>query len=193
MALGLITGSVVSNEISPSADCLLFQIFSRGVNHDSAEADKIDLFRDLFKGREDVFPRRFESAKSGKSGYQPECKHQWIRGLCRKPRVKCADCDSRDFTLVTDEVIWNHLVGCDLTKPRSTKDFTIGVYPLLSDETCWFLAVDFDKKTWQADISAFGETCRLHDVPVAIERSRSGNGAHAWLFFALYGIGGGGP
>jgi len=159
------------------------QTFSLSVNHNSAEADKIDLFRDLFKGREDVFPRRFESAKSGKSGYQPECQHQWIRGLCRKPRVKCADCDSRDFTPVTDEVIRNHLVGRDLTKPRSTKDFTIGVYPLLPDETCWFVAVDFDKKEWQKDVKAYVAACREKGVPVAVERSRSGSGAHIWLFF----------
>jgi superfamily II DNA or RNA helicase len=159
-------------------------IFSRGVSHDSAEADKIDLFRDLFKGREDVFPRRFESIKSGKSGYQPECKHQWIRGLCRKPRVKCADCDSRDFTPVTDEVIRNHLVGRDLTKPRSTKDFTIGVYPLLPDETCWFVAVDFDKKEWEKDVKVYVAACREQNVPIAVERSRSGRGAHTWLFFS---------
>jgi len=58
------------------------------------------------------------------------------------------------------------------------------VYPILPDETCWFLAADFDKKTWQEDVTAFVETCNKHGVPVAIERSRSGNGAHAWFFFA---------
>jgi len=155
-----------------------------GVNQDASEADKIELFKTLFSGREDVFPRRFESAKSGKSGYQPECKNQWVRGLCRKPKIKCADCESRDFVPVTDEVIRNHLVGRDLTTPRSTKDFTIGVYPLLPDETCWFIAIDFDKKEWQKDVEAYVDACRKQGVSVAVERSRSGNGAHIWIFFS---------
>lgn len=140
-----------------------------GVHHESPESEKIALFKQLFRGREDVFPRRFESAKSGKTGYQPECKNQWVRGLCRKPKIKCPDCEVRDFLPVTDEVIRNHLVGRDLTKPRSTKDFTIGVYPLLPDETCWFVAIDFDKKDWEQDVRAYVSACRKRKVPVAVE------------------------
>jgi superfamily II DNA or RNA helicase len=75
---------------------------------------------------------------------------------------------------VTDQLILDHLQGRHV----------MGVYPLLQDETCWFLAVDFDKSSWQQDVAAFAETCRSTGVPVAIERSRSGNGAHAWFFFA---------
>jgi hypothetical protein len=157
--------------------------FPFGVTHESSKEEKIALFRSLFRGREDVFPRRFESAKSGKSGYQPECRNQWIRGLCRKPAVKCAECDARDFMPISDEVIFNHLMGLDLSK-RSTKDFTIGVYPLLQDETCWFLAVDFDKETWKEDSKAYLEACNSFDVPAVLERSRSGNGGHIWIFFS---------
>lgn len=106
------------------------------------EADKIALFRSLFKGRTDVYPRRFESKKTGKSGYQPACSNEWIPGVCQKPKVKCGDCTHRKLLPVTDEVIRNHLMGRD----ARGYDFTIGIYPLLDDETCWFLAVDFDKK-----------------------------------------------
>ncbi|MFH1674291.1 MAG: DEAD/DEAH box helicase family protein [Pseudomonadota bacterium] len=159
------------------------QTFPVKVTSESPEKEKISLFRALFRGREDVFPRHFESAKSGKSGYQPECLNQWIRGLCRKPAVKCSDCDARDFIPISDEIIFNHLMGRDMSK-RSAKDFTIGVYPLLTDETCWFLAVDFDKESWMADSKAYMETCRHFNVPAVIERSRSGHGGHIWIFFS---------
>lgn len=145
-----------------------------------SESEKIMLFRSLFKGREDVYPRRFESRKTGKSGYQPACGNEWVPGICRKPKVKCAECEHRKLLAVTDTTIRNHLLGQDNTG----KDFTIGVYPLLENETCWFLAADFDKKDWAPDVKAFAETCRKLKVPVAIERSRSGNGAHAWIFFS---------
>jgi superfamily II DNA or RNA helicase len=150
------------------------------VTNHSSEQEKIRLFRNLFRGREDVYARRFESRKTGKSGYQPECRNEWIAGLCRKPAVKCGRCDHRHLIPVSDAVIRNHLMGSDL----AGKDFTIGVYPMLLDETCWFLAADFDKSTWSEDAQAFRETCELHAVPCCIERSRSGNGGHIWIFFS---------
>jgi hypothetical protein len=64
------------------------------------------------------------------------------------------------------------------------RDFTIGLYPLLTDETCWFLAADFDKSTWAEDIVSVREVCRARNIPAAVERSRSGNGAHLWIFFS---------
>jgi superfamily II DNA or RNA helicase/very-short-patch-repair endonuclease len=142
----------------------------------SAEA-KIALFRSLFRGRDDVYPRRFESRKSGKSGYAPACSNEWVRGICEKPRIKCAECPNRRFLPVTDEVIRWHLSGCDDAGQR----FVAGVYPMLLDETCFFLAVDFDKGGWLEDSSAFMETCRRMDVPAVLERSRSGRGGHVWL------------
>jgi hypothetical protein len=104
------------------------------VSNDSSEDDKIALFRSLFRGREDVYPRRFESAKTGRSGYQPACQNEWVRGICKKPKIKCRDCDNKSYLPVTDQVLRNHLMGFD---PLSTsaKDFIIGVYPLLVDET----------------------------------------------------------
>jgi superfamily II DNA or RNA helicase/very-short-patch-repair endonuclease len=140
---------------------------------------KIGLFRSLFRGREDVYARRFESRKTGKRGYAPACANEWVRGICEKPRIKCAECVNRRFLLLTDDVIRWHLSGVD----DSGAPFVAGVYPLLPAETCWFLAVDFDKTGWREDAAACLETCRHLGLPAALERSRSGQGAHLWLFF----------
>ena len=151
-------------------------------NQSSPEA-KIALFRRLFRGREDVYARRFESLRTGKKGYQPVCRNEWVSGICKKPKARCNDCAHRDFLPITDNVVRNHLLGLD-PHDRSRRDFTMGVYPMLLDETCWFLAVDLDKASWQEDARVFWETCKLCDVPVALERSRSGNGGHFWFFFS---------
>ncbi len=147
----------------------------------SSEKEKINLFRLLFRGREDVYPKRFESRRTGKSGYQPHCANEWLRGVCGKPKIKCTNCPNRSFVPLTDETIRCHLMG---HQPGSKRDFTIGIYPLLADNTCWFVAVDFDKQTWEKDVLAFVETARQLGVPLALERSRSGQGAHAWIFFS---------
>ena len=136
--------------------------------------EKVRLFRSLFRGREDVFPTRFLSKKTGRAGYAPACANKFVRGVCELPRVKCAECPNQAFLPVADQAVLDHLRGRHV----------MGVYPLLEDETCWFLAADFDQASWRDDIVAFGQTCRSAGVPVAVERSRSGNGAHAWVFFA---------
>jgi superfamily II DNA or RNA helicase len=153
------------------------------VTNRSSQEAKIVLFRSLFRGRTDVYARRFESLKTGKKGYQPACRNEWASGVCLKPKVRCDDCAHRDFLPVTDDVVRNHLLGLD-PQDRSGRDFTVGLYPMLLDETCWFLAVDLDKSSWREDAKAFLETCRLFDVPAALERSRSGNGGHCWVFFS---------
>ena len=134
---------------------------SAKVTFESPEVTKIKLFRSLFRGREDVFAQRWEF-KEGKCGYSPA--HQWNQDGSK----------SDQYSPITDHVIRNHLLGKK----------TIGVYALLKDETCWFLAVDFDKKSWQKDTSSFKETCDELDVPCYLERSRSGKGGHAWFFFS---------
>jgi superfamily II DNA or RNA helicase/very-short-patch-repair endonuclease len=151
-----------------------------GVTHLSPPDGKIALFRSLFRGRDDVYPRRFESRKTGKAGYSPACANEWVRGICEKPRIKCADCTHRQFLAITDDVIRRHLSGQD----DNGNDFVMGVYPMLLDETCFFLAADFDKAAWQEDAKAFLDSCRRLKLPAALERSRSGNGAHIWLFFS---------
>ena len=149
------------------------------VDRTSSSQAKITLFRSLFRGRDDVYPRRFESRKTGKSGYAPACANEWVRGICEKPRIKCAECPHRRFFPVTDEVMRWHLSGHD----AEGRPFVAGVYPLLLDETCFFLAVDFDKTGWREDAAAFLEACRRLNLPTALERSRSGRGAHVWFFF----------
>jgi superfamily II DNA or RNA helicase len=149
----------------------------------SSVADKIALFRRLFAGRSDVFPVRWANRTTGKSGYAPACANEWVRGVCGKPQVKCGECPNQAFIPVSDTVIDKHLRGGDY--PRSpNSDFVAGVYPLLHDETCLFLAADFDKENWAADAVAMVDTCHAKGIPAALERSRSGNGGHVWIFFS---------
>lgn len=135
--------------------------------------EKLALFRRLFRGRTDVYPVRWESKKTGKSGYSPACgnDHRW--GICDKKRVKCSQCGHRVLLPLSDSVVYGHLAG----------EHTIGVYPLLEDDACHFLAVDFDEAEWQLGARGFVQSCEELGVPVALEISRSGKGAHAWVFF----------
>jgi len=149
------------------------------VDHHSSPEAKISLFGSFFRGRTDVYPRRFESRRTGKTGYAPACSNEWVPGVCEKPRIKCAECPHRRFLPITDTVILWHLSGVDDTGAP----FVAGVYPLLLDETCFFVAADFDKTGWEQDSLAFVFACRRLGLPVALERSRSGHGAHAWIFF----------
>lgn len=116
------------------------------VHQRSPSAYKIRLFRSLFRGREDVYARRFESRRTGKAGYSPACGNEWVAGVCEKPRVKCAACRHQRFLPLSEEAVRRHLSGAD----ESGMPFVIGLYPMLLDETCWLLAIDFDKRHWQA-------------------------------------------
>ena len=147
-----------------------------------SNAEKVALFHSLFHGRDDVFPRRWENSKTNKVGYAPACHNEWVRGICEKPRIKCGNCPNQAFVPVNDEIVRSHLQGRNIANPERAEPFVAGVYPLLTDETCWFLAADFDKQCWQRDALAFLATCRERGVPAALERSRSGNGAHVWIF-----------
>lgn len=142
------------------------------VTSKSPAKDKIKLFRNLFKGRDDVYAVRWEN-QHGKSGYSPVCRNRWNKAKCRIPKIHCNECRFREFKNITDETIFNHLSG----------RIVVGVYPILKNDYCNFLAVDFDKKDWQKDIFAFHKTCQKIGIPNSIEISRSGNGGHIWIFF----------
>ena len=107
--------------------------------------EKVRLFRSLFRGRGEVFPTRFVSKRTGKPGYAPACTNKFVPGVCELPRIKCGDCPNQAFLSFNDQAILDHLQGRHV----------MGVYPLLSDETCWFLAVDFDKAGWKEDLASF--------------------------------------
>jgi superfamily II DNA or RNA helicase len=143
------------------------------VDKDERARKRIALFRSLFRGREDVYARRWENA-DGRSGYVPAAVKDWKAiNKSRPEQRRKVDQETRKFLPLTEGVIENHLLGKE----------TVGVYPLLPDETCWFLAADFDKKTWEYDSQAFIETCQQLSVPAVLERSRSGKGGHIWIFF----------
>ena len=151
------------------------------INKHSSPAEKIALFRSLFTGRSDVYAKRWKSTKTGKSGYAPDCYSTWTH-LCPKSggeKIKCSECTKQRFVPFDEHAIEKHLTG----------DLTIGVYPMLPDETCRFLVFDFDAKEYNTndlirDVSAIRGTCSEHEINLAIERSRSGKGIHLWIFFA---------
>lgn len=134
--------------------------------------EKVKIFRDIFKGRTDLYAKRWTSNKIGKSGYSPVCKNEFSSYKCDKPRIKCNECPNRVLEPLTDDIILKHLKG----------EITIGIYPLLPGDTCNFLAIDFDKKTYEQDVAAFWSTCDELNIPIYVEKSRSGNGAHIWIF-----------
>ncbi len=134
--------------------------------------EKADLFLSLFRERENIYPKRWENHKTGKSGYSPVCENEWVKSICQKPAIKCSDCSHQKFSPLNVVAIGSHLRG-------ST---TIGTYAIREDDTCIFLACDFDESSWQTDLLAFCETAKSFGIDVAMERSRSGNGGHAWIF-----------
>lgn len=148
---------------------------SEAINKRSDASEKIRLFQSLFRGRNDVYTQRWENKAKGTSGYAPACGKEWKPGICQKPKIKCSACKHQDFHPLNEMAIDAHL--------RGRQNLVAGLYPLLLNETCWFLAIDFDNEGWQKDIVTLREVCSEFDIPIAVERSRLGNGAHAWFFF----------
>jgi superfamily II DNA or RNA helicase len=136
------------------------------LTRDSPATAKVALFRSLFRGRDDVFAVRW-IGKDGKAGYSPAATKDWSR-------VDAKGRPARTFLPLTDDSLVAHFTGRK----------TVGVYPLMSDETCWFLATDFDKSSWQDDARVFLTVCKESGLVAALERSRSGRGGHVWIFFS---------
>lgn len=148
------------------------------VNMYSPSSKKIALFCSLFKGREDVFARRWFNAKTGKSGYSPVCVNEWNPSLCNKRLYKCSNCKNRSYLSLEFKHIEAHLKGAS----EICSD-VVGIYPLCEGDFCYFLVIDFDGKNWQDDVSSVREVCAEMGIPVCVERSRSGDGGHVWFFF----------
>lgn len=135
---------------------------------------RIDLFFNLFKGRRDIYPIWWRNSKTGTSGYSFVCKNEWKKPICLKAKgQKCKDCNSRQNTEFTKEIVEKHLLG----------QIIAGIYPMLEDNTTYFLAVDFDRSGWEKESKNFIGICQKYKIPVYLERSRSGNGGHVWIFY----------
>ena len=136
--------------------------------------EKVALFLTLFGAQCSVYPRLWENPKTGRKGYSPACRNEWIRGICEKPRVKCTDCPHQDFPPLDHSAILAHLTG----------QHTVGTYAIREDDTCIFLTADFDGEGWAEDVAAYRRAGEELGLCIPVERSRSGNGAHAWVFFS---------
>ena len=136
----------------------------RAVNRRSPPEEKVALFRALFRGRDDVYALRWENARTGRKGWSPAVKGGWVNA--RKP--------DREHLPMGDRVVADHLGGVHHA----------GLYPLLDDDSCQLLACDFDGPGWALDALAYLDAAQAAGVPVVLERSRSGDGGHVWVFFA---------
>ena len=161
------SGAEISDEQSAAGTIL------SNINSKSDVVEKVRLFMSLFKGRDDVYAIRWNSKKKESSGYSPCCHNEWKQGVCVKPKGKCVDCRQKSYAPFDEKVVEDHLRG----------KIVAGIYPMLIDETCWFLAIDLDEGEWRKDVTALREVSAEFSIPLAVERSRSGNGAHAWFFF----------
>ena len=136
--------------------------------------ERVALFLKLFRCRVSVYPKMWENQKKGTKGYSPACDNEWQRDVCEKPRVKCSECRNQAFRPLDETAATEHLLG----------HITIGTYAIREDDACTFLACDFDEASWVDDVTVYRRAGMEVGVDVTIERSRSGNGAHAWIFFS---------
>jgi superfamily II DNA or RNA helicase len=135
------------------------------VNMRSSPEDKVGFFRDLFRCRSDIYALRWENRRDGRSGWMPAIRGYWRKGMNRADAL---------YLPLTADIIGQHLRG----------EVHIGLYPLGDDDTCWWVAADFDNEAAMLDALAYMKAARAYQVPAALEVSQSGRGAHVWIFFA---------
>ena len=152
--------------------------------------NKVRFFYSMFKGRKDVYSLRSgrPSIKTGRYGYYPQCANAWNPSLCGKvtnTKTKCADCPNQSYKTLSGDVLVAHLKGA-----KSDCSDVVGLYPVLPDGTCNYMVFDFDDHDdgsdslrWQEEVNALRKICEDNSVPCLVERSRSGKGAHVWIFF----------
>ena len=158
--------------------------------------DKIasDFFMMFCRGRKDVYDLRYTNPKTGKNGYYTQCFNRWDRGchIQKKDGVRCKDCELRAYKPVTLPLIKAHMNGTD---PNGND--VVAIYPMLENNLCQLLVFDFDNHAkgaeqedyaniddgWKEEINALRHICKNLDVDAVVERSRSGRGAHLWIFF----------
>jgi len=151
----------------------LYRIAQRPAGAQLTPVQKAELFQKLFRGRSDVYAFRWQGY-GGRSGYAVACENEWVPGICQKPRIKCGECPHKNFKPLDFNAVYDHLSG----------KHVVGLYPLLPNSSCYLLAVDFDKEDWRADVRALAQACRGEGIPYLVEVSRSGAGAHLWVFFS---------
>lgn len=157
------------------------EIIVNDSNRPTAEAksnrSKISIFKALFVGKSDVIAKQYKYKNEDKIGYTPYCRNDWKYGVCPKKKGRsnglCKGCKAKSFVSYSDAIIKKHLKG----------EITLGIYPMLDGDKASFLVIDFDKKNWQKEVLVIAKLCSELEIPYAVERSRSGNGAHLWFFF----------
>jgi len=175
-------------------DTVIENIQTGSIKQETITPDHAKFFYSLFKGRNDIFSRRAK-LKNGKAAYFPVCENFWRYGICPKrdsKKVKCYECSNHRWRQLTQRVLMEHLIG-----RRDDCTDVIGIYPMFQDETCCFLVFDFDNhdkgtigqdnanndSAWIEEVNAMRDICKINNVDILVERSRSGKGAHVWLFF----------
>jgi superfamily II DNA or RNA helicase len=162
-------GLVEKDKIEDASPSNVPNVNANIITKNNSNEEKVNLYLSLFKGRDDACAKRWRN----KPGYSPYCYNDWTPGLCPKPKVKCTKCKNSNFANLDKIEIEKHLRG----------EHVLGLYPITLEDTCYLLAMDFDKASWQEDVNVIREVCKTNNIYVYAERSRSGNGCHLWFFF----------
>jgi len=188
---GLLNDAGISYERTPT-DPSQSDDIKPEIKEEILTRENVNFFYSMFKGRKDVYSLRSgrANAKTGKHGYYTQCANIWDYSLCAKAnknnKIKCSECPNQNYKPLTGKVLLAHLTG-----EKTDCSDVVGLYPVWPDGTCNYLVFDFDNHDnesdslkWQEEANALRKICEENNVPCLVERSRSGKGAHVWIFFA---------